>query len=146
MVFARTKTDFTGVWRADLEKSVLRGSAPKQILVKIEHREPLLIQQILVADAGGPERRQTFIIEVGANTINTVNGTPARSRAQWEGKELLIESWMKTPDREFHFKDYWSLSDDGLVLTMTHRDDDLAGQITWLEKLPAAEAAKFGGN
>ena len=143
MVAVLLKTDFTGVWKANLDESVLRGPARKQILVKIDHRGPLLIQQILVADAGGPERRQTFIIEVGANTINTVNGTPARSRAQWEGKELLIESWMKTPDREFHFKDFWLLAGDGQTLTMTHRDDDLAGQITLLEKLPPAQAADF---
>lgn len=143
MDFARARTDFTGVWRANLQKSVLRGSAPKQILVKIEHREPLLIQQILVVDGGGAERRQTFTIAIGGETINSIGGTPARSRAQWEGTELVIESWMKTPEREFHFRDHWSLSNYGQTLTMEHRNDDLAGQITILEKLTPAAVAEF---
>jgi hypothetical protein len=36
--------------------------------------------------------------------------------------------------REAHFRDFWSLSSDGQTLIMEHRDDDLAGQITFLEK------------
>jgi hypothetical protein len=143
VIAPRSRTDFTGVWKANLEKSLLRGPARKEILVKIEHQGPLLIQQILLVEADGTERRQTFTIEIGGQTINSIGGTPARSRAQWEGRELLVESWMKTPEREFHFKDYWSLSRDGQRLIMAHRDDDLAGQITLLERLSPAETARF---
>jgi hypothetical protein len=50
---------------------------------------------------------------------------------------------MKAPDREFKFKDYWSLSSDGRMLTMAHRNDDLAGQISVLEKAPPQAATKF---
>jgi hypothetical protein len=144
MVAARLWTDFTGVWKVNLEKTVLRGPAPKQILMKIEHREPLLNQQILLTDAGGTERRQAFAFEIGGESANPVGGSTARTRAQWEGMELVIESWMKTPDREFHFKDHWSLSRDGQTLTMAHRDDDLAGQITILERALGADATMFG--
>jgi hypothetical protein len=35
------------------------------------------------------------------------------------------------------FRDYWSVSDDRRTLTMTHRDDDLAGQVTVLERIAA---------
>jgi hypothetical protein len=41
---------------------------------------------------------------------------------------------MKTPARDAYFKDHWSLSDDGRTLTMAHRDDDLAGQTSVLER------------
>jgi len=47
------------------------------------------------------------------------------------------------PDRELHFKNHWSLSDDGQTLTMAHRDDDLAGQIAVHHKM-AQTAAKLG--
>jgi len=60
-----------------------------------------------------------------------------------DGEELVIESSMKTPDRTFHFKDHWSLSDAGRTLTMAHPDDDLAGQVSVLEKAPPGAATNF---
>jgi hypothetical protein len=59
---------------------------------------------------------------------------PGATRAWWEGAEIVIESRMKTPARDAYFKDHWSLSDDGRTLTMAHRDDDLAGQTSVLER------------
>jgi len=56
----------------------------------------------------------------------------------------VIESRMTTPDRESHFKDHWSLSNDGQTLTMAHRDDDLAGQVSVLEKSSQADTTRFG--
>ena len=134
--------DFTGIWRVNLEKSVLLGAIPRQILVKIDHRELALVQRIFVASADGQEQRQTFTIGVGAETHHSVSGIPVRCRAQWEGRELIIESWMTTPKRDVHFKDCWSLSSDGALLTMAHRDDDLAGQVTLLERGTAADSSR----
>jgi len=70
----------------------------------------------------------------GEEVANPVHGIQVRSRSNWVGTELLIESWMKVGGREGHFRDFWSLSGDGQTLTMEHRDDDLAGQITLLER------------
>jgi hypothetical protein len=67
----------------------------------------------------------------------------ARTHARWDGTELVIESWLETPDRRLHLKDHWSLSADGQTLTMAHRDDDLAGQIVVNEKAPLHAAMKF---
>jgi hypothetical protein len=140
---AASRPDFTGVWEMNCERSILHRSTPKRILVRIEHREPKLIQQILFTDADGAEQRMTFTFEAGAETTNSVGAATARTRARWEGIELVIESWMKTPGREVHFKDHWSLSGDGRTLTMEHRDDDLAGQISVLEKSSPADAKGF---
>jgi hypothetical protein len=85
----------------------------------------------------------TFTYETDAETANPIGEATARMHARWEGAELVIESRMKTPDREFHFKDHWSLSDDGRRLTMAHRDDDLAGQISVFEKRSQADTASF---
>jgi hypothetical protein len=134
MIPVQSQPDFTGVWELNLDRSMLRGSAPKRMLVKIEHQEPRLIQRIQLTNADGKEQQVTFTYETGAETTNPVGGATARTHARWEGTELVIESRMKTPGREFHFKDHWSLSDDGRTLTMAHRDDDLAGQIAVLER------------
>jgi len=128
----------------NLERSVLRGPAPKRVLVKIEHREPQLIQQIHFTNSAGTDERLTFNYEIGAKTTNLVRGATVRTRACWEGTELVIESWMKTPARELHFKDHWSLSEDGRTLTMAHRDDDLAGQISVFEKRSQEETTSSG--
>ena len=131
---ANPRPDFTGVWELKLERSVLRGQAPRRIAMEIEHREPRLVQKIQLTDADGAEKRMTFAYEAGAETTNSLGGAPARTSAHWEGAVLVIESRVKTPCREVHLRDHWSLSDDGRTLTMAHHDDDLAGQISILEK------------
>jgi hypothetical protein len=49
---------------------------------------------------------------------------------------------MKANDRELHFKDHWVLSADGETITMAHRDDDLDGLVSILEKV-SCESATF---
>jgi len=69
MIVTKARPDFTGVWEIDLARSILRGSAPKRILVKIEHHELQLIQQIQLTPADGEGRRLTFKFETGAVLI-----------------------------------------------------------------------------
>jgi len=128
------------MWELNLERSILRGSAPKRILIEIDHQEPRLIQHIHLTNADGAEKRMTFAYEAGAETTNSFGGAPARTSARWEGEELVIESRVVTPCREVYFKDHWSLSDGGRTLTMAHRDDDLAGQVAILEKCSAGDS------
>ena len=135
---ATSRPDFTGVWEVNLERSVLRGPAPKRILAIIEHQEPRLTQQLLVTNADGVEQRMTFSFGTDAETANAMGNASVQTLARWEGTELVIESRMKTPGRDAYFKDHWSLSEDGQTLTMAHRDDDLAGQISVLEKRSSA--------
>jgi hypothetical protein len=141
MTSAQSRPDFSGEWELNFEKSILRGPAPVQILMKIDHKEPKLVQQILVTIAGGKEQRMTFTLETGAETANPMGGSMARNHAWWQGNELVIESRVNMSGREAYFKDHWSLSEDGQTLTMEHRDDDLAGQIAVLEKRPSTTTA-----
>ena len=138
MLPVTSRPDFTGVWEVNLERSVLCGPAPKRILAIIEHRGPRLIQQLFVTNLDGVEQRMTFSFGTDAETTNAIGNASAQIRARWEGTELVIESRMKTPGRDAYFKDCWSLSEDGQTLTMAHRDDDLAGQISVLERKPSA--------
>ena len=139
-----SRPDFSGLWQLNLERSALRGEPPGQLLMKIEHTEPDLVQRILVTRNDGIETCLAFRYDTtGLETTNPLAGETVRSRCRWVGAELLIESWMETKGRVLHFKDYWSVSPDRGTLTMTHRDDDLAGQISVLQKAPPEAGGKF---
>jgi hypothetical protein len=140
----QSRPNFSGIWQLNIEKSTFRGRAPSQVLMKIEHAEPNLVQQILVTQADGTGSILVFTyVTTGEEVSQPQAGGSARSRARWEGAELVIESWGGQKDRELHFKDHWSLSSEGNTLTMTHRDDDLAGQVSMLEKASPEAAQKF---
>jgi hypothetical protein len=104
-----------GLWEADLERCHLMGPPPRRILMKIAHIGDELKHAILVTRADGNEQRMVVAY---------------RSVRPGNRGEVIIE--MTYGDRVL--RDYWSLSDDGQTLTMAHRDDDLAGQTTVLER------------
>ncbi len=144
MTESTTRPDFSGLWEVNLEKSVLRGRPARRVLVKIEHDDPRLVQTALMSYADGAEERLRFSYTTdGKTSINSIRGIVCETQAHWAGEELVLESLMKTPDREFHFKDHWSLSDRGRTLTMAHPDDDVAGQLSVLEQAPPGAAASF---
>ena len=141
-----SRPNFSGVWQLNREKSRFRGPAPRDIVVRIEHHEPRLVQAILTVAADGREQQQTFTFDIGGS--ESMFATPlgeGTSRARWNGSELIIDAILNTPSRVFRFRDHWTLSADRHTLQMAHRDDDLAGQMAILEKAPADLAARFGG-
>jgi len=131
------KPNFTGVWQLDATKSYMRGRTFTRMIAKIDHREPTLAQTVVVIDANGGRQQLTFeLLTSGEESVNAVGGGQMRTRASWEGEELLIESWLAVGEHTSHFRDYWRLSNAGDTLTMEHRDDDLAGQVAVLERAP----------
>jgi hypothetical protein len=128
--------DFTGVWEANLRKSRFLGPLPKALLVKIKQSHPELREELVVTRQDGSEDRAVFTCWInGEQNRNLLNGSPVRGSATWDGEELVIESWVQFGAREMHFRDHWSLSSDAKTLTMEHRDDDLAGQLTILDRV-----------
>ena|SRR6266481_7269327 len=128
--------DFSGVWKANLEKSNLLGARPKAMLVKIDHLDPELLVEMVITKMDETEDRLIFRgLTSGDEVTNLVSGVQVRSPSRWVGMELVIESRMNVGGREGYFRDYWSLTGDGGVLKMEHRDDVLAGQITLLERI-----------
>jgi len=111
------------------------GLVPKAIAAKIEHSDPALREEIVVTKVDGSEERAVFQCRTnGEQGKSLLNGCAVRGNARWEGKELVIESWMQFGTREMHFCDCWSLSPDGQSLSMEHRKDDLGGQLTMFER------------
>jgi len=131
-----THSDFTGTWRANLAASRLRGPAPSEITVSIRHADPDLCVVMTIISADNKSAQMTFDVRTtNEANANTVLGTEWISRSRWVGRELLIESDVDHAGRTMHFRDYWSMSDDGQRLIMEHREDDLDGQITVLDRL-----------
>jgi len=130
--------DFTGKWKADLKRSRLLDPAPKDLLVTIFHSEPDLRFNMTITAADQNTRHIDFQAQTtGESATNFVLGAEWKSRLRWVDSELLIESWVNHSGRRMHFCDYWSLSSDRRILTMEHRNDDVAGQITVLDRMDA---------
>ncbi len=129
--------NLTGAWAANLQKSKVIGPRPKEMRMKVFHAEPMLDVEMFITTQDSEQHRVRFRASTsGEEAVNSVLGQTWRSRLRWIGRELLIESWVKHENRELRFRDFWSLSADGQTLTMEHREDDLAGQITILERQP----------
>lgn len=104
--------------------------------MSLVHADPDLRVDMTIISADDATTRMRF----GARATNepiasTVLGSEWVTRSRWVGDELLIESHVSQSGRRMHFCDYWSVSNDGRRLRMEHRDDDLAGQVTILDRI-----------
>lgn len=127
--------NFSGTWNANLSKSRFLGPPPIAVSVRIEHSDPELQEEIVVRRIDGSQEKAVFQCWTnGAPGKSLLNGAAVRGSARWDGAELIIESWMRFGAREMYFCDCWSLSHDGQSLSMEHRKDVLAGQLTVLER------------
>jgi|ERR1700745_3999410 hypothetical protein len=127
--------NFSGNWNANLSKCRFLGPPPKAVSVRIEHSDPELQEEIVVTKIDGSEEKVIFKCWTnGQQDRSLLNGIAVRGSARWEGPELVIESWMRFGTREMYFCDCWSLSPDGQSLSMEHRKDDLAGQLTVFDR------------
>jgi hypothetical protein len=130
-----TAPNFSGVWELNLEKSQLKGAVPRRIVVTIEHGETTIRQLVKVTSPSGAEQHNEFVFQTtGAATPIAFGGSAGQTSARWHGSTLIVETTLTAAGRELNLRDHWSLSADGRVLTMAHPDDDLAGQVSVLER------------
>jgi hypothetical protein len=54
------RPNFSGTWRANLQRSKLLGPASKALLVKINHSEPELVVKMLITKPDDSEERLLF--------------------------------------------------------------------------------------
>jgi hypothetical protein len=127
--------NFSGVWELSLEKSQLKQALPRRITVRIEHAANTIHQVVMVVSASGQEQTNSFRFSTtGSTSPIAFGGNTGETSARWDGSTLIVESTLAVGDRVLHFRDHWSLSSGGTVLTMSHPDDDLAGQVSVLER------------
>lgn len=105
------------------------------MVILIEQSESELREEILLTSPHGTKQGRVFMCPIGSEQNAALNGAPILARAGWQGSELVIETWLPMGERQAHFCDYWSLSSDGQTCIMEHRNDDLHGQRTVLERV-----------
>jgi len=64
----------------------------------------------------------------GTETTNDVLGNPLKATAAWEGDALFIKTWGSINGNPIKLEDRWSLSADGLTLTVMRRFSGSGGR------------------
>ena len=117
---AQTKPDFSGTWKMNREKSKFERGGPDAILIKIDHKEPVLTEEWSLSTPDGAFSFQAKYTIGGQETEQEVMGRMAKTSAKWEGDALVIE--FKEEGRPFKRK--ITLSADGKIMTkvITHSE------------------------
>ena len=112
------KPNFTGEWTLNADKSNLGPMPPPQSMTrKVDHTDPAL--NMTQATVGGPQGDQTISLKVttdGKETTNEMMGTPAKTKAVWEGDALVITLSVDFGGTEIKLIEKWSLADGGKTL------------------------------
>src|SRR5438132_266398 len=113
--------DFSGIWKADPQKSHFSNPGARDMRVKIDQSgdEVTIIMRV---ESPRGEEMTTYHLRAGSNdNKNEIHGAPMTSSAKWEDGALVIESAAKWGDRELHLSDRWTVSSDGQTLTFVER-------------------------
>lgn len=122
--------DFSGVWllRTDLSQYGKNYPAPKSNINIVEQTASTLTLTALEIAADGAERRGVVRYSLaGEETTNEVLGNPLKATAHWQGAELLIKTWGEFNGNPIKLDDRWSLSADGLALTVARHFSGAGG-------------------
>ena len=137
------ETNFSGVWKANLEKSKMGGGPPATgYLAIVEQQTDKLTETIGVRNQRGDERRSKLNYDLsGAKpSMNTLRGVPMKTKVSWEGATLVLDSQVAGM-RPMKIHETWALAADGNTLTVTSattvNNQNMAGLIV-LEKQPDA--------
>jgi hypothetical protein len=137
------ETDFSGVWKANLEKSKMGGGPPiSSYLAIVGQQDGKLTETVGVWNQRGEERRATYKYDLtGAKpSMNTLRGAPMQTKVSWEGATLVLDSQVAGM-RPMKTHETWSL--EGSVLTVnstnTVRGQNMTAMLV-LEKQPDSAA------
>jgi hypothetical protein len=106
---AQTHPNFSGVW-----------AGPEQVTVRIEHNADR-VALTLRAVRGTNTEQQNMQFTIGQESKNEIHGSPATSRAEWDGGALVIRSVAAVANKELKLQFHLSLSADGNTLTLRER-------------------------
>jgi hypothetical protein len=113
------ETNFSGVWKADLEKSKLAGGPkPTNYLMIVEQDGPKLTEKIGLWDARGGERRSTLTFDTsGAKpSNNSERGLPMRTKVSWDGGTLVLDSQIVGGRAPMKRHETWALAGETLTI------------------------------
>ena len=115
--------NFSGVWKADLEKSKLPGGPrPNSYLMIVEHSGPKITQKVGVWSERGGERRSMFAYDTASGakpSMNAERGIPMRTKVSWEGETLVLDSVLTAARGPVKRHETWALAGNMLTINST---------------------------
>jgi hypothetical protein len=117
-IAAADKPDFSGNWKIDLDKSSFGMMPPPTSMTsKITHKDPELVVENTQDGAQGVQTNTAKYSTDGKETTNSMMGTDVKSKAVWDGKNLVVNSSLDAGGAQVKLVTKYSLSDDGKTLT-----------------------------
>jgi hypothetical protein len=110
--------NFSGVWKANLEKSKFAGPPPTSYLMLIDQQGSKITQTVGLTGQHG-EQRSMFTYDIGGGhaSRNTMMGTPMQTTAAIDGATLKLTSKLAT-EHGGSGTETWTLSPEGAMLTI----------------------------
>jgi hypothetical protein len=121
------KTDFSGTWSMNAEKSATGENAPRRVAAKMtvaQKGDTLSVERIIKRSTGEETVTTEKLTMDGKECVSTVMDRPRTSTAKWseDGKTLTIASksvFERDGNKiEMNSTETWKLSEDGKILNM----------------------------
>lgn len=136
------QADLSGVWKADLSKSVIPGPATADYLVLIAQQGSALTVKTMIVRTPANVRNEARYDWSIPQTSNWIRGNPTKSHASWMGTTLRIESSFTFGGALQTYQDEWTLGADGR-LGLVHTQAPAPVTKVVFEKQPGETAAEF---
>jgi hypothetical protein len=118
MAMAADKPDFSGNWKMDADKSTFGPMPPPTSLTaKIAHKDPDISIEVTQSGAQGDQTSTMKYSTDGKETTNSMMGNDVKSKANWDGKTLVVVSNANFGGADVKLTNKFSLSEDGKTLT-----------------------------
>ena len=128
-VFAQQKTDYSGTWKLNVDKSdfgVLGGPTSRTDV--ITQKEPSISDHVTADGAQGKQEYTVTYSTDGKETANTFGEMSAKSTTKWDGNSLVINTKLKFNDTDVDVVSTWVLSADGKTLTVSAHISSTMGE------------------
>ena len=90
-VLSAQTPDFSGVWKANAEKSKMTGPAPASQIMIVEQKDDRLKETVGITGPRG-EERSMFNFNLAKPSVNYSRGLAMRTEAKWDGPVLVLAS------------------------------------------------------
>jgi len=110
--------NYSGTWKLNVDKSDFGPLPPSASRTDIiEHSEPALKDTVSDDGAQGKLDYVLNITTDGKEATNNAGGLDAKSVANWDGPNLVVETKLSFQGTDVAIKSVWILSSDGKILT-----------------------------
>jgi len=118
-----TKPNFSGTWQLDAAKSEFGPMPPpSSMLTVIDHKDPkVVIKTSQKSEQGDVVNERTITTDGKPNTNklkSPMGDQDVTSTTNWSGNQLVTEFKMEINGTGLEFRDTYTLSDDGKILTV----------------------------